>query len=121
MYRAIRKGTSSEATESDDMHWHRQALTLNDGLRKQGKTPEGINVSWNSTIQPGLGNRTPMQAWSARDYYAVLALVPQGGMPRLRKTSYLRRRRSALATAAIAAATTIQNTTPIHACQPWGR
>jgi F420H(2)-dependent quinone reductase len=33
----------------------------------------------------------------------------------------LRRRQSALATAAIAPTTTIQNTTPIHACQPWGR
>src|ERR1700749_2915075 len=67
MYRAIRKGISSEATERDAMHRRHQALTLNDGLRKQAKTPEGINVWWNSTIQPGLGNRTPMQAWSARE------------------------------------------------------
>jgi hypothetical protein len=39
----------------------------------------------------------------------------------VRQWSYLRRRQSALATAAIAPTTTIQNTTPIHACQPWGR
>ena len=53
---------------------------------------------------------------------AVLALVPEVlDAPVLRKTSYLQRRQSALATAASAATTTIQNTTPIHACQPWGR
>lgn len=75
MYRAISKGVSSEAVERDDMHWHRQALVINDRLRKQGKTKEGINIWWNATIQPGLDDRTPMQAWSAGDYDAVLALV----------------------------------------------
>ena len=76
MYRAIRKGVSSDQLERDEPFWQRQAQALNDRLQQRGKTREGINVWWNLTIQPPLGGRTPLQAWLAGDRESVLALVP---------------------------------------------
>jgi hypothetical protein len=76
MYRAIRKGVSSERIERDDPFWQGQAQSLNDRLLQRGKTREGVNVWWNLTIQPALGGRTPLQAWIAGDREAVLDLVP---------------------------------------------
>lgn len=76
MYRAIRRGVSSEQLDRDDPYWQGQAQALNDRLRGKGKTPEGINVWWNLTIQPKLGGRTPLQAWIGGDRDSVLALVP---------------------------------------------
>lgn len=76
MYRAIRKGVSSEYLERDDPYWQRQASSLNERLIRRGKSREGVNVWWNLTIQPALGGRTPLQAWIAGEREAVLALVP---------------------------------------------
>lgn len=76
MYRAIRKGVSSERIERDDPFWQRQAMSLNDRLLQRGKSREGVNVWWNLTVQPALGGRTPLQAWIAGDREAVLDLVP---------------------------------------------
>ena len=75
MYRAIRRGVSSEQLERDEPSWQRQAQALNDRLRQRGKTHEGINVWWNLTIQPALGGRTPLQAWIAGDRESVLDLL----------------------------------------------
>lgn len=76
MYRAIRKGVSSDQLERDEPYWQREAQALNDRLLRNGKTLEGVNVWWNLTIQPILGGRTPLQAWLAGDRESVLALVP---------------------------------------------
>jgi hypothetical protein len=76
MYRAIRKGVSSDQLDDDEPHWQREAQALNDRLSRLGKTREGINVWWNLTIQPKLGGRTPLQAWLAGDRESVLSLVP---------------------------------------------
>ena len=76
MYRAIRKGVSSEQLEREEPFWQRQAQALNDRLLQRGKTRDAINVWWNLTIQPALGGRTPLQAWIAGDRESVLALVP---------------------------------------------
>jgi len=76
MYRAIRKGVSSEQIEADEPEWQRRAQALNERLRHEGKTREGIDIWWNATIQPALGHRTPLQAWLAGDREEVLALVP---------------------------------------------
>jgi hypothetical protein len=76
MYRAIRRGVSSDQLERDEPFWQRQAQSLNERLQRNGRTPEGINVWWNLTIQPKLGGRTPLQAWLGGDRESVLALVP---------------------------------------------
>ena len=76
MYRAIRKGVSSDQLEGDEPYWQGEAQALNDRLLRNGKTREGINVWWNLTIQPRLAGRTPLQAWLAGDRESVLALVP---------------------------------------------
>jgi hypothetical protein len=75
MYRAIRTGVSSGVIEHDEPGWQRRAQALNGRLREQGKTPEGVDAWWNSTIIPALNYRTPMQAWTAGDRDAVLAVV----------------------------------------------
>jgi hypothetical protein len=75
MYRAIRTGVSSGVIERDEPYWQRQAQALNGRLREQGKTLEGVNTWWNSTIIPALNYRTPMQAWNAGDREDVLGLV----------------------------------------------
>jgi hypothetical protein len=76
MYRAIRTGLSSAVVERDEPYWQRQAQALNGRLREQGKTREGIDTWWNSTILPALNYRTPRQAWNAGDREAVTSLVP---------------------------------------------
>jgi len=76
MYRAIRAGVSSAAVERDEDYWQRQAQVLNDRLREHGRTSEGVDIWWNLTRQPALGQRTPLQAWIAGEREAVLALVP---------------------------------------------
>jgi hypothetical protein len=75
MYRAIRTGVSSAIVEHDEPYWQRQAQIVNGRLREQGKTHEGVETWWNSTILPALNYRTPMQAWNAGDREAVVALV----------------------------------------------
>jgi len=75
MYRAIRRGVSSDQLDHDEPHWQQEAQALNERLQRNGKTREGINVWWNLTIQPRLGGRTPLQAWLAGDRDSVLALV----------------------------------------------
>jgi hypothetical protein len=76
MYRAIRAGVSSVTVERDEPYWQREAAALNDRLRKSGRTREGVDIWWNLTRQPALGQRTPLQAWIAGERDAVLALVP---------------------------------------------
>jgi hypothetical protein len=76
MYRAIRTSVSVDVIEHDESYWQRQAAALNVRLRGRDKTKEGIDVWWNLTRQPALGQRTPLQAWIAGDREAVLALVP---------------------------------------------
>ena len=76
MYRAIRTGVSSAVVERDEPYWQRQAQALNGRLREQGKTREGVDTWWNTTILPALNYRTPMKAWNAGDRDAVLALIP---------------------------------------------
>ena len=67
---------SVDVIEHDESYWQRQAAALNVRLRGRDKTKEGIDVWWNLTRQPALGQRTPLQAWIAGDREAVLALVP---------------------------------------------
>jgi hypothetical protein len=76
MYRAIRTGVSSAVVERDEPYWQRQAQSLNGRLREQGKTREGVDTWWNSTILPALNYRTPKQAWNVGDREEVLALIP---------------------------------------------
>lgn len=76
MYRAIRKGVSSVAVERDEDYWHRQATALDQRLLTNRTKKIDVHIWWNLQVQSGLGNRTPMQAWSAGDREAVLALVP---------------------------------------------
>ena len=76
MYRAIRKGISTLAVERNEEYWQRQAVALNGRLVANGMKKNQVNTWWNMTVQKGLGNRTPMQAWNAGDRDAVLALVP---------------------------------------------
>ena len=76
MYRTVRTGVSPAIVEHDDVYWQQQAIALNGRLRARDFTREGINVWWLNTLRNELNYRTPMQAWSAGDREAVIALVP---------------------------------------------
>lgn len=75
LYRAMRAGVSSEELDRDEVYWQREAQVLNAKLRRTGRNPQQLNAWWNLTPHPLLGNRTPMQAWSAGDRVEVLRLM----------------------------------------------
>lgn len=83
LYRAIRKGVSSDEIERDDAYWHQQAQRLNASLRRLGWSSDQVNHWWNDQGQRALGGRTPLQAWTAGDQQEVLKLVPRDspGLP----------------------------------------